>query len=127
MTNEQLEQYKQDLADSKFLIANDPDREIDEVKMMETFEHFITTIESQQAEIDKLNMFREDYRKTALERIAYQESQIESLKAITELAVKALNDIKSFPFVETNDDIRHIQRRCSITLSEIERIRNAQT
>jgi hypothetical protein len=37
-----------------------------------------------------LNLIHSDYRRTALERIAYQEQQIEGCKAITEIAVKAL-------------------------------------
>jgi uncharacterized membrane protein YjjP (DUF1212 family) len=85
----------------------------------------LTTIESQKAEIDKLNMFREDYRKTALQRIAYQESQIESLKAITELAVKGLEEIMSMNYVSGKPSPE--QNIAIHTHTQIRKVFNAQT
>jgi hypothetical protein len=59
--------------------------------------------------------------------IESQNSQIESLKAITELSVKGLEYVMTFPFLESTEDIRIIKRNCSDSLDEIVRLSNAQT
>lgn len=88
---------------------------------------FLTESEVKNKEIEKLKMIHADYRRTALERIAYQEQQIESqkeeiegYKAITELAVKGLKEIACLN-VDSAYSAGTFARN---TLSEIERLQN---
>lgn len=92
------------------------------------------TIQSQKEEIEKRAMIHNDYRKTALKRIAYQETQLESQKAITELTVKGLQFYASFwnHDVQLEDvGITSMKRDrgelARSTLSKIERLQHDQT
>lgn len=125
----------------------------DTLRLLEDIEHFITVIdsqnrtiktyeevqqgwldsharnfkqiESQKEEIEKKDRIHNDYRKTALERIAYQEYQIESLKSITELAVDVLERYAA-PVNWVHEDVWDGGGNpCTLakdTLSEIERL-----
>jgi hypothetical protein len=77
----------------------------------------ITTIESQQQEIDKQKIIHADYRRTALERIAYQEHQIESQKEEIEKLQTRLN--AKFVFINNgNEDQRWYQQEQQIAQIE---------
>jgi hypothetical protein len=98
------------------------------VSVVKLFFNFITTIESQKEEIAKKDaallawMEREEKLKSAFDQL--ENKQIESLKAITELAVEGLKEIKGYKIQWFDSACSAMISISSSTLSEIERLQN---
>jgi hypothetical protein len=89
--------------------------------------NLITTIESLQEEKVKWAI-KERYLTGAASRYATKneslDKQLESLKAITELAVKSLQEIADYSGPVTGEDAQEMRSEARSSLSEIERLQN---
>lgn len=88
---------------------------------------FITTIESQKEEIESLNNIHKGYAHQSKVIESGLNSQIESLKAITELAEKGLIRIENINFPTWEDPLdilKSVRLSANTTLSEIEKLQN---
>jgi hypothetical protein len=71
--------------------------------------------------IDKLNIYNQPYS-SLITTIESQNSQIESLKAITEIAVKGLKDVSDIDTSSYSNDSWQMRDIANGALSEIERL-----
>jgi hypothetical protein len=90
------------------------------IDLQEENSNFITTIESQKEEIENQKLFHEGYSEESIRIESQLRDQINSLKAITELAVEALNRVLEGNFIYPQERSSFIKG----TLSDIKRLQN---